>query len=114
VVDRFIQQAILQILTPLYDPTFSPSSYGFRPGKSAHQAVEQAREHVASGKVWVVPGGVGGGASDDPAYPIADGHASDVHRLKPRSQGNFVSPDVCPWTVALGRTPIGIKLRGRF
>jgi RNA-directed DNA polymerase len=54
VVDRFIQQAILQILTPLYDPTFSPSSYGFRPGKSAHQAVEQAREHVASGKVWVV------------------------------------------------------------
>ena len=54
VVDRFIQQAILQVLTPIYDPTFSSSSYGFRPGKSAHQAVEQAREHVASGKVWVV------------------------------------------------------------
>lgn len=54
VVDRFIQQATLQVLTPLYDPTFSPSSYGFRPGKSAHQAVEQARKHVASEKVWVV------------------------------------------------------------
>jgi RNA-directed DNA polymerase len=54
VVDRFIQHAILQVLTPLYDPTFSPRSYGFRPGKSAHQAVTQAREHVARGKAWVV------------------------------------------------------------
>jgi RNA-directed DNA polymerase len=54
VVDRFIQQAILQVLTPVYDPSFSPSSYGFRPGKSAHQAVEQARQHVARGKAWVV------------------------------------------------------------
>jgi RNA-directed DNA polymerase len=54
VVDRFIQQAILQVLTPLYDPTFSPFSYGFRPGKSAHHAVEQARAHVAGGKAWVV------------------------------------------------------------
>ena len=54
VVDRFIQQAILQVLTPVYDPTFSRSSYGFRPGKSAHQALEAGREHVASGKVWVV------------------------------------------------------------
>jgi len=54
VVDRFIQQAILQVLTPVYDPTFSRSSYGFRPGKSAHQALEAGRAHVASGKVWVV------------------------------------------------------------
>jgi RNA-directed DNA polymerase len=54
VVDRFIQQAILQVLTPLYDPTFSSSSYGFRPGKSAHQALEAGRAHVAGGKVWVV------------------------------------------------------------
>lgn len=54
VVDRLIQQAILQVLDPLYDPTFSPSSYGFRPGKSAHQALEVARQHVASGKEWVV------------------------------------------------------------
>lgn len=54
VVDRLIQQAILQVLTPLYDPTFSPHSYGFRPGKSAHQALEQAREYAASGRGWVV------------------------------------------------------------
>ena len=54
VVDRFIQQAILQVLTPVYDPTFSRSSYGFRPGKSAHQALEAGREHVASGRIWVV------------------------------------------------------------
>jgi RNA-directed DNA polymerase len=54
VLDRLIQQAILQVLDRLYDATFSPHSYGFRPGKSAHQALEQARNYVASGKVWVV------------------------------------------------------------
>jgi RNA-directed DNA polymerase len=54
VVDRFIQQAILQVLTPVYDPTFSRSSYGFRPGKGAHQALEAGRQHVASGRIWVV------------------------------------------------------------
>lgn len=54
VVDRFIQQAILQILSPVYEPTFSSSSYGFRPGKSAHQALEAGRRHVASGRTWVV------------------------------------------------------------
>jgi RNA-directed DNA polymerase len=54
VLDRFIQQAMLQVLAPRYDPTFSPHSYGFRVGKSAHQALEQAREYVASGRGWVV------------------------------------------------------------
>ncbi len=54
VVDRFIQQAVLQVLSPLYDPTLSASSYGFRPGKSAHQGLEQAREHVEAGNGWVV------------------------------------------------------------
>jgi RNA-directed DNA polymerase len=54
VVDRLVQQAILQVLTPHYDPTFSPYSYGFRPGKSAHQALEQAKTYVAEGKEWVV------------------------------------------------------------
>jgi RNA-directed DNA polymerase len=53
-VDRFIQQAVLQALDPLFDPGFSESSFGFRPGRSAHQAVLKAREHVASGKRWVV------------------------------------------------------------
>ena len=54
VLDRLVQQAVLQVLTPLLDPTFLTSSYGFRPGKSAHQALEAAREHIASGREWVV------------------------------------------------------------
>lgn len=53
-LDRFIQQSLLQVLEPLYDHTFSDSSYGFRPGRSAHQALLSARKHVESGKVWVV------------------------------------------------------------
>src|SRR5438094_9953389 len=47
VVDRLVQQAILQVLNPILDPTFSNSSYGFRPERSAHQALEQARKYVA-------------------------------------------------------------------
>ena len=54
VVDRLIQQALLQVLQPLIDPTFSEHSYGFRPGRSAHQAVVAAREHVRAGYTWVV------------------------------------------------------------
>ena len=54
VLDRLIQQAVHQVLSPLFDPHFSASSYGFRPGKSAHQAVLSARKHVISGKRWVV------------------------------------------------------------
>jgi len=54
VTDRLVQQAILQVLVPLYDPWFSESSFGFRPGRSAHQAVLKAREYVAGGKGWVV------------------------------------------------------------
>jgi group II intron reverse transcriptase/maturase len=54
VLDRLIQQAMYQELGPLFDPGFSASSYGFRPGKSAHQAVLAARDHVAGGKRWVV------------------------------------------------------------
>ncbi len=53
-LDRLIQQALHQVLTPIFNPGFSESSYGFRPGRSAHQAVLKAREHVAAGKRWVV------------------------------------------------------------
>ena len=53
-MDRLIQQALHQVLLPIFDPGFSDSSYGFRPGRSAHQAVLKAREHVAAGKRWVV------------------------------------------------------------
>ena len=54
VLDRFIQQALLQVLTPIFDPTFSPYSYGFRPGRNAHQAVRQAKKYIAEGYEWVV------------------------------------------------------------
>ena len=54
VVDRMIQQALLQALTPIFDPTFSEESYGFRPGRSAHQGVLRAREHIRAGYRWVV------------------------------------------------------------
>ena len=54
VLDRLIQQAILQKLSPLFDPKFSKHSYGFRPGRSAQQAVLQARRYQQVGKRWVV------------------------------------------------------------
>ncbi len=54
VVDRVVQQAIAQVLEPIFDPRFSDSSYGFRPKRSAHQALKAASEYVESGKEWVV------------------------------------------------------------
>ena len=54
VVDRLVQQAILQVLDPLLDPTFSESSYGFRTGRNAHQALRKAQEYVAEGRDMVV------------------------------------------------------------
>ncbi len=54
VLDRLIQQAALQILQPEWDPTFSEFSYGFRPGRSAHQALDKAREHYLAGNHRVV------------------------------------------------------------
>jgi len=54
VVDRLIQQALNQVLQPIFDPHFSDSSYGFRPGRGAHQAVLQAREFASCGMRWVV------------------------------------------------------------
>src|ERR1700730_16664653 len=53
-LDRFVQQAVLQVLQRIFDPTFSDHSYGFRPGRSAHQAVAAAQKHLASGYRWVV------------------------------------------------------------
>ena len=54
VIDRVIQQAVLERLQPLWDPTFSEHSYGFRPGRSAHQAVAQAQAYVIDGYRFVV------------------------------------------------------------
>lgn len=53
-VDRLVQQAILQVLSPQWDATFSDHSFGFRPGRSAHQAVAQAQSYLAAGHTWVV------------------------------------------------------------
>jgi RNA-directed DNA polymerase len=54
VLDRFIQQAVMQVLQGRWDRTFSDHSYGFRPGRSAHQAVVQAQQYIAEGYRWVV------------------------------------------------------------
>lgn len=54
VLDRFIQQALLQVLQPLIDPSFSQHSYGFRPGRRAHGAILAAQGHIQSGNGWVV------------------------------------------------------------
>jgi RNA-directed DNA polymerase len=54
VLDRLIQQMVLQVLQRSWDPTFSEHSYGFRPGRSAHQAVAQAQQYIADGYGWVV------------------------------------------------------------
>ena len=53
VLDRFIQQCLLQVLQPQFDPTFSEHSYGFRPGRSAHDAVRAAQGYIQSGRRWV-------------------------------------------------------------
>lgn len=54
VLDRFVQQAILQLLTPAFDPEFSAHSHGFRPLRNAHDAVREAKGYVEAGRCWVV------------------------------------------------------------
>ena len=54
VVDRLLQQALHQVISPIFEPHFSESSYGFRPQRSAHQAVLKARQYVREGRRWVV------------------------------------------------------------
>ena len=54
VLDRMIQQALLQVLTPIFDPTFSEGSFGFRPGRGTHGAVRRAQEYIKAGNRWVV------------------------------------------------------------
>jgi group II intron reverse transcriptase/maturase len=54
VQDRFIQHLLVQTLTPVFDPVFSDRSYGFRPGRSAHDAVQTAQKYTQEGKEWVV------------------------------------------------------------
>ena len=54
VLDRLIQQALLQVMTPIFDPEFSPNSFGFRPGKRAHDAVKKAQSYIQAGNRYVV------------------------------------------------------------
>jgi len=54
VLDRFIQQCVLQVLQPIFDPTFSEHSHGFRPGRRAHDAVREAQRYIQEGRRWVV------------------------------------------------------------
>jgi len=54
VQDRLIQQAVLQVLTPVFEPEFSAHSYGYRPGRSAHDAVQAAQEYIRAGHTWTV------------------------------------------------------------
>jgi len=54
VLDRLIQQALHQVLQPLFEPEFSDASFGFRPGRNAHQAVRRAQAYIREGKRWVV------------------------------------------------------------
>jgi hypothetical protein len=54
VLDRFVQQLFLQVLTPIFDPTFSEHSHGFRPGRRAHDAVREAQQYIQDGRRWVV------------------------------------------------------------
>ncbi len=54
VIDRLVQQAVSQALQELYEPTFSDHSYGFRPGRSAHQAIRRSQDYIQSGYSWVV------------------------------------------------------------
>lgn len=54
VVDRLIQQAISQVLTHIFDPHFSEASFGYRPKRSAHQAIQKARSYIEEGYLWVV------------------------------------------------------------
>ena len=53
-IDRLIQQSLVQVLTPIFDPDFSESSFGFRPSRSAHDALKRASQHLAEGFTWVI------------------------------------------------------------
>ena len=54
VIDRIVQEAVRQVLEPLWEPTFHPSNHGFRPGRSCHTAIAEARTHVEDGYEWCV------------------------------------------------------------
>lgn len=54
VIDRIVQQALVQVLSPIFEPTFSEYSYGFRPGRSCQNAIDKTLEYINSGYEWIV------------------------------------------------------------
>ena len=91
-LDRFLQQAVLQVLQRRWDRTFSDYSYGFRPGRSAHQAVAQAQRYIADGHGWVVD-------LDLEKFFGAPGEAGRFQRVQfPPKQGERAAPlGIEPW-----------------
>ena len=90
VLDRFVQQTVMQVLQGRWDRTFSEHRYGFRPGRSAHQAVEQAQKYMAEGYRWV------GGPRFGEVFRPGEPRQADVEdRRKGRRQANAeTDPDV--------------------
>ena len=99
VVDRLIQQALLQVLQEQWDPTFSEHSYGFRPGRSAHQAVAQAQSYVAEGYCHVVDIDLVGAAARRASFPTAmsaspdEGFSVESHLVNARRKVFFAEFD---------------------
>ena len=86
VLDRLIQQAVAQVLSPPWEPTFSERSYGFRPGRSAHMAIEQAREYVEEGYTCERPRRQSGSSSRSVASSPASSSCRSTRR-KAQSAG---------------------------
>lgn len=84
VLARFIQQLLLQVMTPIFDPGFSEHSYGFRPGRSAHDAMRAAQQYAQAGKDWVVD-------LDTARAVVWDGDRAQSRSLDPISTGRFVT-----------------------
>ena len=89
VLDRLIQQAIAQALVPVFDPHFSERSYGFRPGRSAGQAVQQARGYMSAGLEWVVDVDLERFLGSSTHYPCRSSRLSN--RVASESGGSFGS-----------------------
>ena len=85
VTDRVVQQAIAQVLTPIFDPSFSESSFGFRPGRNAHQAIRQVQAFVTDGRRIAVdiPSAASARPASrrDPGPPLFDSHRKRLCRL---------------------------------
>ena len=103
VLDRFIQQAILQVLQPIIDPTFSEHSYGFRPGRSARQA----QRSVQSGRSWVVD-------VDLEKFFDRVNHDALMARLAKRTEDKRLLRVICLYLDAgIGRGDRGGEVRGK-